>query len=165
MRIGWEEEREDKIRTKIKGQYHRRENAPKGKRAIEMTWYNEQPEPKASKTLFRNRLNGWYKKEEAILLWDSWTAVRKERQATHPQTAKTYVPKKIEQKQPDERDFLIEVTYPKEVAKVFRKEYQRMIEELEWELTYVSEKTEVAELNSKLERLYKEKEVFNSYNK
>lgn len=53
----------------------------------------------------------------------------------------------------DENDFKIEITYPKEVARVFRKEYIRMIEEIEWELTYTDEKTEVFTMNKKLERL------------
>lgn len=80
------------------------------------------------------------------------------------QPPKAYVPQKIVQKTPDENDFLIKVTLSKEEARVFRKEYQKMIEELEWELTYTSEKTEVKEMNARLERLLKELAVFDSYN-
>lgn len=48
---------------------------------------------------------------------------------------------------------MIDITYPKEVARVFRKVYQDMIAQIEWELTYTEEKTQVAELNDKLTRL------------
>jgi hypothetical protein len=40
-----------------------------------------------------------------------------------------------------------------------------MIEDIEWELTYTDEKTEVAWLNEKLKRLQNELQIFNSYNK
>lgn len=162
VRLGWEEIWEEKIKKKIG--YTRKNTAPKWKRAIEMTWYNEQPEPKASKSLFRNRLSLWYSKEEAILMWEAWFSARNKRVAKKPQQPKAYVPKRTVQKEPSEEDYLIKVTYPSEVAKVFRKEYQKMIEEIEWELTYTEEKTQIAELNSKLERLYKERETFNQYN-
>lgn len=128
-----------------------------------MTRYNEQPEPKASKTLFRNRLNCNYPKEEAILMGEKWDAVKRG-QTKQPQPAKPYVPKKIVPKPVDGSDFKIEITYPSEVAKVFRREYVRMIEQIEWDLTYTDEKTQVCELNQKLERLHKELEIFNSYN-
>jgi hypothetical protein len=48
---------------------------------------------------------------------------------------------------------------------VFRKEYVRMIEQLEWELTYTEEKTEVTWLNKKLAQLQEELMYFNCYNK
>ena len=165
VRLGWEETREDKIRVKDKNHYIRRDYKPKGKRAMEMTWYNKQPEPKASKTLFRNRLNGGYAKEEAILIGDAWFSVRKWRKEISPQQYKPYVPIKKEIKKVDERDFKIEITYPKEVAKIFRKEYQKMIDDIEWELTYTEEKTQIAEMNEKLIRLQWELEIFNSYNR
>lgn len=162
VRLGWEEIWEEKIKKKIG--YTRRNTAPKWRRAIEMTWYNEQPEPKASKSLFRNRLSLWYSKEEAILMGDAWFSARSKRVVKKIQQPKAYVPKRTISKEPSEDDFLIKVTYPSEVAKVFRKEYQKMIEEIEWELTYTEEKTQIAELNSKLERLQKEREVFNQFN-
>lgn len=144
--------------------YKRRDSAPKGKRANEMIRYNEQPEPRASKSLFRNRLNSWYPKEKAILIWDEWVRAKDERKITHPQVAKPYIPKPAP-RQPDEWDFLIKITYPKEVARAFRKEYVNMIEQLEWEMTYTSEKTEIVELNEKLERVKRELIIFNYYNK
>lgn len=164
VRLGWEETWEEKIKTKIRT-YNMKDRAPRGKRATEMTWYNEQPEPKASKTLFRNRLNGGYAKEEAILIGDAWFSVRKWRKEISPQQYKPYVPIKREIKKVDERDFNIEITYPKEVAKIFRREYQKMIDDIERELTYTEEKTQIAEMNEKLIRLQWELEIFNSYNR
>lgn len=165
VRNWWDESWEEKIKVKVKNQYHRRERTPKGKWAIEMAWYNEQPEPKAAKTLFRNRLNSWYPKEEAILMWDAWLTIKEKKKPKRPQAVKSYVPKKVTPPKVDENDFKIEITYPKEVARVFRKEYVRMIEEIEWELTYTEEKTEVFAMNKKLERLKWELQIFNCYNR
>lgn len=165
VRLGWDETREEKIVVKQRKQYHKEKCAPKGKRAKEMTWYLEQSEPKASKCLFRNRLNGGYPKEEAILIWDEWLAVKRERQIAHPIVAKPYTPKPKVIAQVNENNFKINVTLSKEEAKVFRKEYIKMIEDIEWELTYTDEKTEVAWLNEKLKRLQNELQIFNSYNK
>ena len=164
VRLGWDETREEKIVVKQRKQYHKEKCAPKGKRAKEMTWYLEQPEPKASRSLFRNRLNWGYPKEEAILIWEARIKVKEEKKTTKTQEYKPYIPQRIVKKEPDESNFIIEITYPKEVAKVFRKEYQKMIDDIEWELTYTYEKTQIAELHEKLERLYKEKEIFNKYN-
>lgn len=152
------------IRIKTKGQYNRKPITPKGKWAKEMTWYNEQPEPKASKSLFRNRLNCGYRKEEAILIWDEWLKVKREKKIYYPQVQKTYTPKPKVVKPVDERDFKIEVTLSKEEARVFRKEYLWMIEQVIDDLTYTEEKTEVAGLNKKLTQLQNELMCFNLYN-
>jgi len=155
---------EELIRTKIKGQYNRKPVTPKGKWAKEMMWYNEHPEPKASKCLFRNRLNCGYRKEEAILIGDEWLKVKREKRIYYPQVQKTYTPKPKVVKPVDERDFKIEITLSKEEARVFRKEYMKMIEQLEWELTYTEEKTEVVGLNKRIAQLQKELMIFNCYN-
>lgn len=165
VRLGWDESREDKIRVKVKTQYRRREYVPRGKRAEQMIRYETQPEPKATKSLFRNRLNGWYCQEEAIQVWDKWMAIRDARKAKAPQQVKAYVPKRTKPAPVDESNFKIEITYPKEVAKAFRKEYVRMIEDIERELTYTEEKTQVAQMNEKLKRLYEELKIFNTYNR
>ena len=129
-----------------------------------MIWYNEHPEPKASKSLFRNRLNCGYWKEEAILTGDEWLKVKREKKIYYPQVQKTYIPKPKVVKPVDERDFKIEITLSKEEARVFRKEYMKMIEQLERELTCAEEKTEVAGLNNKIIQLQSELVVFNSFN-
>ena len=163
VRLGWEDSREDKIKCKQRT-YNKRPTTPTGKRAKEMIRYNEQPEPKASKNLFRNRLNSNYPKEQAILMGEKWDAVKRwQSKQTYP--AKVYIPKKVVPKEPDERDFRIDVTLSKEEARVFRKEYINMIEQAERELTYTEEKTQVSELDKRLTRLRWELEVFNLYNK
>lgn len=40
-----------------------------------------------------------------------------------------------------------------------------MIEDIEWELTSLEEKTAIKEANAKLEKLKRELNVFNAYNK
>lgn len=164
VRNGWDEPWEEKIKKKAPRPYTRRDNTPKGKRANEMIRYNQQPEPRAAKTLYRNRLNWGYPKEKAVLTGEEWKKAKQERAIAHPLVSKPYVPKPIDRRPVDERNFLIEITYPKEVARVFRREYARMMEEIERELTYTEEKTQIVELNNKLTQLEKEKNIFNSYN-
>ena len=163
VRLWWDETWEEKIKPKIKPRLDRR-HVPKWKRAKELEWYNNQPEPKVSRCIFRNRLNSNYSKEDAILMGDEWLGVKREKKIYHPDPSKVYVPKPMGLKPINENDFKIEITYPKEVAQVFRREYSRMIEQLERDLTYTDEKTQVAELNKKLEQLEKERDVFNLYN-
>lgn len=161
VRSWWDGTWDEKIKVKLKNDKRR---APKWKRAKELAWYETQPEPRASKCLFRNRLKGEYPKEEAILIGDERLKVKREKKVYYPQVQKVYVPKPKTVKPIDERDFKIEITYPKEVAQVFRKEYVKMIEQLEWDLTFIEEKTQIKELNSRLEQLKKERDIFNSYN-
>lgn len=166
VRLGWKETREEKIKPKERT-YVRKNTAPTGKRAKEMTRYNDQPEPRISKQSFRNRLDLGYSKEDAILVWEWREKVRGNKKTKQKpiQQPKPYVPKKNIPKAPDERDFRIDITLSKEEARVFRKEYVNMIEQTEWELTYTEEKTQVSELNERLTRLKWELEIFNSYNK
>ena len=152
------------IKTKIRTAYNRRSTTPKGKWAEEMLRYNTQPEPKATRSLFRNRLNGGYKKEDAILIGDKWLKVKRKKKIYYPQAQKTYTPKKSVPKTIDESRYKIEITLSKEEARVFREEYMKMIEQLEWELTYTEEKTEVVGLNNKITQLQKELMIFNCYN-
>ena len=90
--------------------------------------------------------------------------VKESKKPKQQQQPKGYVPKKTIPQPVDENNFLIKVTYPKEVARIFRKEYVKMIEQIEWELTYTDEKTQIAEMNKKLDQLQKELMCFNSYN-
>lgn len=98
-------------------------------------------------------------------MWERWAKVKEGKKSVKIQEYKPYIPPRIVKKEPDENDFKINITLSKEEARVFRKEYVKMIEQLEWELTYTEEKTEVAWLNEKLERLQNELQIFNSYNK
>lgn len=135
--------------------------------AEEMKRFDEQPEPKAKREWFRNRLKDWYSKEDAMLVWELWTEAKERKRANAPVVVKKpYVPQRIKvEKKIDPNDFRIEITLSKEEANVFRKEYVRMIEDIEWELTYTEEKTEVVKLNNKLQWLYEELKCFNSFNR
>ena len=59
----------------------------------------------------------------------------------------------------------IDISYPKEVARVFRNEYERMISDTEDELTFTQEKELVVQLNNRLDELNDELDTFNRYNK
>lgn len=134
----------------------------------EMLRYDAQPQPKAGDSLFRNRLRTGYSKEEAILIWDAWFEVRKEKRETNPNfRPRTYVPKKTKVMEEYNRDpdiYRIDITYPKEVAQVFRREYERLISDTD-ELIYNTEDELLKlELNVKLEQLQAELSLFNKYN-
>lgn len=133
----------------------------------EFKWYENLMEPKAKRGLFRGRLNSWYCKEEAALVWDAREeAKERKKQSYVPKQSRPYVPQRIKvEKKPDPNNFRIEITLSKEEARIFRKEYVKMIEDIERELTYTEEKTQIVELNNKLESLYEELKVFNSYNR
>lgn len=137
-----------------------------GKWAEENRRYDEAPEPKAEREWYRNRLNAWYPKEQAILVWEKRMEAREAKRKANPQIFKKPYPR--QPRTPYKEDltwYMINVTYPKEVARVFRKTYHDMIAQIERELTYTEEKTQVSELSDKLARLEWELEIFNSYNK
>ena len=130
--------------------------------------YDEHPLPKTTRELFRMRLRYGYPKEEAILMWDEWVEARERKAKTNPTKPKWNKPKRIIQevkRKEDPNDYKIEITYPKDIARIFRKEYQSMIEEIEWELENMEEKSMQVELNKKLVQLNKELLIFNCYNK
>lgn len=61
-------------------------------------------------------------------------------------------------------DCKIEITYPKEVAEAFRKEYYNLISDVEEELKWVEELVLKDELLTKLKCLKEELMVFNARN-
>ena len=133
--------------------------------AKELEWWRNQPTPKANRQVFYGRIRLWYSKEEAMLTGDKWkeAMAKKER----GDTTKKYIPtySRLTEKKEEEKFNWIEITYSKEEAKFFRKEYMRMIEQLEWELTYTEEKTEVVGLNKRIAQLRAELMCFNCHNK
>ena len=136
------------------------------KRAEEMKRYETAPEPKAKREWFRNRLKDWYCKEEAVLVWEPREEAKLRKRKNNPIVVKKYVRVRADTIKKDSPDwYVIDITYPKEVARIFRKEYQNMIAQIEWELTYTEEKTEIAKLNDRLEKLNNELNIFNSYNR
>ncbi len=169
VRLWWDEPWEERIKVKIKRQYNKKIAVPKWKWAKEMVWYLEQPEPKATKSLFRNRLYCGYAKEDAILIWEEWMEIRKDRQDKNPTLRqRQYIPKKtkvVEGCNWDPDVYRIDITYPKEVAKVFRKEYQKLISDTEDALMDTEDALLKLELTTKLEQLQAEVTLFNNYNK
>lgn len=137
--------------------------------AQEMEWYDNQPEPKASKAHFRNRLLLSFTKEEAIQMWDARLNIRKERAKTRKyyDYSKSYTPTYSwrKEKEFDADLYRIDITYPPEVAKVFREIYEELISETEQTIRDTTERELQLELETKLELLKAELGVFISYNK
>lgn len=133
----------------------------------ELERYDEQPWPKASDNNFRQRLKAGYPKEQAILDWDERLAVKRER-VYGPCNKTPYVPTYTQKKQeaddinPD--DYRIDITYSKEEAEAFRKEYYNLIEETELRITKIEDKQLRDELEFKLDLLNAQLDIFNSYN-
>ena len=102
-----------------------------------------------------------------MLTGELWQQAKERKKANAPVIVrKVYTPQYIKaEKKPDPNNFKIEITLSKEEAEVFRREYIKMIEDIERELTYTEEKTQVAALNTKLNSLYEELKIFNSYNR
>lgn len=141
---------------------HRREKFI-WKYAEEMEWWRNQPDPKASRQVFYGRIRIGYPKEIAILTWEAFTSKAKDKPRKKPPRTQDYVePIKINVS--EEEYTWIDITYPKEVARVFRKEFFNVIENLERKLRQVSEKDDIKVLNDKLEMAKAELNVFNSYN-
>lgn len=133
----------------------------------EFKWYENLMEPKANRGLFRGRLNSWYCKEEAAMVWDAREdAKARKRQTYTSKPNKPYVPKRSDFQIRDSEDWhYIDIAYPKDVARVFRNEYERMISDTEDELMFTQEKEKVVELNDRLDDLTDELDTFNRYNK
>lgn len=134
----------------------------------EMLWYDEQPQPKSAETLFRNRLRQGFAKEEAILTWEEWLETRREKRDRCPELrGRTVTPKKnkvVEEYNRDPDYYRIDITYPKEVAQAFKREYERLISDTD-ELLYTTEDWLLKlELNVKLEQLKAELNLFLSFN-
>lgn len=133
--------------------------------AEELGWWYRQPEVKANKHVFYGRVRAWYPKEQAILTWDKRLAVSKAKPVKITPPYKPKLKAMAEEQAKEEQYTWIDITYPKDVARVFRIEYNRIIEDLEWSLTRIEEKTQVKETNEKLEMVRAELKLFNSYNK
>lgn len=122
-----------------------------------------QPEPKSNKQVFYGRLWAWYKKEEAILTWTRWESVLRKRWWY---TIKKYIPTySALQENVEELDYTwIDITYSKEEARVFRREFNNLIENLEREIRQTEDKDSLKNLNEKLEMAQAELSLFNNYN-
>ena len=153
----------------------------------ELYWYEEQPEPKATREQFNNRLHMGFPKEQAILTWEPRDDLlimrelqRKRVGATPPSSNRLSSHSRMKEDDDFEPDYYrIDITYSKEEAEVFRNEYlnliwrvkkeiedieqvllitEERIEKIEWELAKVK-------LLNELDLLEAQLNIFNSYNK
>lgn len=137
-----------------------------------MKWFDSLKEPPMSRSIFYQRLKAWYSKDEALLDKESFDKLSRERNKSNKWTSwyrisTNYISRLGQEENIIERDFddYIDITLTPEEAKIFRKEYIKMIEDVEWTLTSLEEKTAIKEANAKLEKLKRELNVFNAYNK
>lgn len=124
----------------------------------------EQPEPKPGKQVFYGRLWAGYTKEQAMLSGSAREKVVKKHWWVY---IKKYTPT-YSRLQEDERETeysWIDITYSKDEARVFRKEFHNVIENLEWKIRQTDDKESVKELNEQLEMAQAELDLFNIHNK
>lgn len=135
-----------------------------GRFAEEMERRRAQPDPKPGKQVFYGRLCSWYTKEQAMLSWEKWQKVMKERWA-YGWPAK-YVPtySRFKEDEGIAEYTWIDITYTKEEARIFRKEFVNVIENLERTIRQTEDKDCLRELNDKMELTKAELDLFNSYN-
>lgn len=152
------------IQHKIKYTYRHKRDKFVWQYAKEMEWWFYKPDPKIWKQTFYARIKIGYPKEIAILTWEAFEKAAKDKpRKKYPTRQQNYIePIKINTS--EEEYTWIDITYPKEVARVFRKEFYNVIENLEWDLRQVSEKDDMKVLNDKLELAKAELDLFNSYN-
>lgn len=130
-----------------------------------MERWSIQPEPKSNKQVFYGRLCSWYTKEQSILTWDKWLKVMRDKGFYWKE--KKYVPtySRLKEDEGAAEYTWIDITYSKEEARVFRKEFVNVIENLERELRQTEDKKCIKELNDKIESAKAELDLFNNYNK
>lgn len=119
---------------------------------------------KPERHIFYGRLVRGYCKEEAILVDWNWEAVKKEKPRATNTTPHLKKVKKRDTNIEEEEYTWIDITYPKDVAMVFRKEFYNVIDRLESEIKSAATKEDVNELNDKLEMAKAELNLFNNYN-
>lgn len=111
---------------------------------------------------FLSRVRSWRTLEEAIQIW------RLERRDIEPpkevkvELKKTHAQKKAERNVKE--NYFIRVTMLPEEAKEYHRVYRSMIEELEEKIYSLEDTSELSELESKLEFIKQQYQVFLSYN-
>lgn len=119
---------------------------------------------KPNKQAFYGRLCCWYSKEDAILTWEKWNEIKRKNGVVV--NAKPYIATYSRFKEDDTiaEYSWVDITYSKEEARAFRREFNNVIEDLEWTIRQTEDKDCLRELNDKLELTKAELELFNSYN-
>ena len=131
-------------------------------------WYAQQENPQVKFNQFVSRVrDGWYTREQALLTGEEWKQVMEEKAKTRVFNQKKYVPpvKKPVDEKPNDDYFFIKIKYPTKVARVFVKEYENLIEELEWKVKDILDKESRNKLEADIVRVRAELMVFKSYNK
>lgn len=131
-------------------------------------YYNSYPNPEVRFWLFLSRVkDGWYPKEIAITNWKEWEEAREKKAKSWKKDTKSYTATysrfQEEEKQNDD-DFFIKITYPKEVAEAFLKEYDNLLEDLEYQLTDILDKESRNKIEADILRIKTEIMVFKCYN-
>lgn len=131
-------------------------------------WYSQQENPWVKFSLFIARVkDGGYPREVAIDNGDLWKKASEEK-AKKGQQFKYYgitYKKYVEEKPVEKEDyFFIKIKYPKEVARIFIKEYERLIEELERKAKDMHDKESRDKLEQQITKIHTELMVFKCYN-
>ena len=122
-------------------------------------YYNNYKWDKVWYRYFQAKLKLWMPKEDAIR---KECKVLKFRKTVKNLEHKKYT-EKIVQKPKNKSYYYVEVTYPKEVATIYRAIYIKKIQDIEDEL-FSWENNEIHKLEKKLKHLKKELKVFNKRN-
>lgn len=125
--------------------------------------YDEYEWDKCKPQTYYQRMKRGFKFEDAIkaTTYTCYESPNKPKVHKAP-TTKVYV--RVEQAKPKpDSYFRIEVTYDKDTARVFKRAYQRQIDDLE-EQIYNSSVKDALKLIDKQEKLKQEFEIFKSYN-
>ena len=133
-------------------------NNKPNKKDLLLEFYQSYSSDKVSLSSFLYRVNKWLKPEFAIK--KSYYIKKDKRERNRLRNIKKNKIKTVK-----ESYYLIEVTYDKETAKIFRWVYEDMISKLNDELLNVEKQTEVSDIIKKIKSLEYELSVFNKWNK
>jgi len=127
----------------------------------ELEWYKQYKWKKPSRARFYQRLYQWWTRDEAIKL-----DAPIHRKFKFPTKKICYVrPFMPAIKKKDDKDYYeIKIRYSKEEANVIRKEYLRMMDDLEWQYHTMEDTQEAKEIYARLEKLKQEFGVFSMAN-
>lgn len=142
-----------------KGKWHRKWMVVSKRFPDEMDWYFQQECAKVNRSTYYQRLYRGYPKEEAIKL----NVEPKKKKVIVEAPKIWYIRKPKPQKKP-ENDNDIRIRYSKEEWAVIRKEYERMIEELEYRWRASDDPIEAKSILAQLDMLKDEYNVFLIYN-
>lgn len=142
------------IKPVKKEEWHPVERVVSKKYDEEMKRYNEYEWEKVSKQRFYQRMYRGYPKEEAIKI--DFTP-RKKKPPKIPKNIRIY-PVVLKKKVVVEED--IKIKYQKSEADIIKREYERMIEDMEYQYRISDDPIEAKEINDKIEKLKNEYKTF-----